>query len=124
MWHIHYEYILDWLDSLDRKTKASIYAAFELLEREGPNLGRPLVDTLENSHLNNLKELRPASSATSEIRILFVFDYERKAVMLLGGDKSNGKNNEWKWNRWYRKAIPKAEEIYKNHLAKRSNEDV
>ena len=88
MWNVTYTYIEDWLDSLDTDTVALIFAALELLEQQGPSLGRPLVDTLRNSTLSNLKELRPASTKTSEIRILFVFDPQRNAILLLGGDKS------------------------------------
>ncbi|WP_242670577.1 type II toxin-antitoxin system RelE/ParE family toxin [Bifidobacterium longum] len=36
-----------------------------------------------------MKELRPGSTGRSEVRILFVFDPERKAVLLVGGDKQN-----------------------------------
>ena len=93
-----------------------IFAALEHLQEEGPNLGRPLVDTLSNTEVKKLKELRPASPRNSEIRIIFAFDPKRSAIMLLGGDKAKGKNNKAKWTRWYKKAIPEAEEIYSNHL--------
>lgn len=53
-----------------------------------------------------MKELRPGSERRSEIRILFVLDPERKAIMLVGGDK------QCKWNKWYAKAIPEAERRY------------
>ena len=53
-----------------------------------------------------MKELRPGSSGSREIRILFVFDPKRKAIMLVGGDKQR------KWDKWYRKAIPEAERRY------------
>lgn len=51
-----------------------IEQAIDQLAAVGPTLGRPLVDTLEHSHLRNLKELRPGSRGRSEIRMLFVFD--------------------------------------------------
>lgn len=57
-------------------------------------LGRPLVDRITGSRIHNLKELRPGSSASSEIRILFVFDPERRAVLLVAGDKAGD------WRRW------------------------
>ena len=91
MWTIEYEYIMDWLDEQDRGTVASVFAALEVLQREGPNLGRPLVDSINGSKLKNMKELRPASPGDSEVRILFAFDPLRQAVMLLAGDKSKGK---------------------------------
>jgi hypothetical protein len=57
-----------------------------------------------------LKELRISSKGV--LRILFVFDPTRNAVLLLGGNKAEGHQ----WNRWYSNAIPFAEQIYKRHL--------
>jgi hypothetical protein len=51
----------------------------------------------------NMKELRPPSGGRSEVRILFVFDPWRSAVLLVAGDKSG------QWARWYRSAIPQAD---------------
>ncbi len=116
MWTIEYEYIMDWLDEQDRGTVASVFAALEVLQREGPNLGRPLVDSINGSKLKNMKELRPASPGDSEVRILFAFDPLRQAVMLLAGDKSKGKNSGSKWSGWYKSAIPRAEKVYERHL--------
>lgn len=123
MWEIEYEYIKSWLDTLSNEAVTMIFAALEHLQIEGPNLGRPLVDTLSSSQVKNLKELRPASPKDSEIRIIFAFDPKRKAIMLLGGDKSKGKNNKSKWNAWYKKAIPEAEEFYREHLKKIGESD-
>lgn len=116
MWSVEYEYIADWLDEQDDETVACIFAALELLQDQGPALGRPLVDRLEGSRVKNLKELRPASPGSSEVRILFAFDPLRQAVMLLGGDKSKGKSGKVKWSGWYDWAIPEAERVYKRHL--------
>ncbi|SNT45668.1 Phage derived protein Gp49-like [Streptosporangium subroseum] len=52
--------------------------AIDRLAEVGPTLGRPLVDTLEDDDLNNLKELRPGSRGRSEIRIIFIFDPTEK----------------------------------------------
>jgi len=116
MWNIEYRYIEDWLDKQDVQTVAHIFAALELLQKEGPSLGRPLVDLVHGSCIGNLKELRPASPGNAEIRILFTFDPQRSAVMLLAGDKAHGKSGRFKWNRWYKKAVPLAEHVYERHL--------
>lgn len=92
-------------------------AATDVLERQGPTLGRPLVDTITGSKLRNLKELRPASPGESEIRILFAFDPTRMAILLVGGDKASGESGKDRWSGWYKKAIPKAEKLYERHLA-------
>jgi hypothetical protein len=116
MWEIEYDYILSWLDEQDNDTVASIFGALERLQQDGSSLGRPLIDTLKGSQIKNLKELRPASPGSTEVRILFAFDPERKAIMLLGGDKPTGKSGRAKWSGWYRKAIPAAERLYRQHL--------
>lgn len=43
--------------------------------------------------------------------------------MLLGGDKSKGKNNRNKWSEWYKSNVPKAEKIYREHLVKIGEND-
>src|SRR5438445_5015466 len=68
--------------------------------RPGPTLGRPLVDRVKGSQLHNLKELRPGSSAQTEIRTLFVFDPKRQAVLLVAGVKAGV------WSQWYSDNIP------------------
>jgi hypothetical protein len=83
----------------------------------GPALGRPLVDSITASKIRNLKELRPPSSGTSRIRILFAFDPWRSAILLVAGNK------EGKWNRWYAEAIPRAELVYEVYLKERAEEE-
>jgi hypothetical protein len=56
----------------------------ELAER-GPELGRPLVDRLHSSKIHNLKEFRPRTPGTGEVRMLFVFDPARQAIILVAG---------------------------------------
>lgn len=85
-------------------------AALELLESWGPQLGRPLVDTLVGSRHRNMNELRPGSSGRSELRVLFAFDPERKAIMLVAGDKSGN------WKRWYKQNLPRADDLFDRHL--------
>jgi hypothetical protein len=48
---------------------------------DGPALGRPPADRISGSRLHNLKELRPGSSGASKVRILFIFDPARNAVL-------------------------------------------
>jgi hypothetical protein len=109
-----------WLSDLqaaDTKTADLVDDAIYALSRAGPTLGRPLVDTITGSKIRNLKELRPGSGGTSEIRILFVFDPWRSAILLVAGDKAG------KWNRWYAEAIPRAEQLYEIYLKERAEEE-
>lgn len=101
----------EWYEQLDPETKALVGAALDRLEERGPSLGRPLVDKIHGSQLHNLKELRPSSSGGSEVRVLFIFDPDRNAVLLVAGDKSG------KWIEWYEENIPVAEGRYKKWLA-------
>jgi hypothetical protein len=105
--------VRDWLHALragDPVTRRLVAQAIDQLLDEGPQLGRPLVDRVTGSRLHNLKELRPGSSGRSEVRILFIFDPVRNAVLLVAGDKSG------RWTQWYRDAIPAAEALYEQYM--------
>lgn len=78
-------------------------------ESEGPTLGRPLVDTVVGSRHPNMKELRPGSTGRTEVRVLFAFDIERRAILLVGGDKSRD------WWGWYPANIPIADDRFDEH---------
>ena len=98
------------------RDRRQIYADLLVLEKEGPSLGRPLVDRVKGSKLHHLKELRVTSCGPSVIRILFAFDTKRQAVLLLAGDKSQAESSKAKWNGWYAISIPRAEQIYRRHV--------
>lgn len=79
-----------WLDDLareDPQSHSQVVIAIDYLADIGPTLGCPMVDRVKGSTLQNLKELRPGSSGRSELRILFIFDPRRAAVLLAAGDK-------------------------------------
>jgi hypothetical protein len=76
----------DWYMALDDLSADLVRDAVELLAERGPTLGRPMADRITGSSLHNLKELRPGSVGRTEIRILYVFDLERRAVFLVAGD--------------------------------------
>lgn len=98
---------VDWFDSLSSDDQDTVGIAVEVLEEEGPSLGRPFVDTVKSSRHRNMKELRPQASS---IRVLFAFDPRRTAILLLGGDKQG------QWQTFYREAIPQADALYDEHL--------
>jgi hypothetical protein len=110
------ETFLDALYETDRDSHRLVNQAILVLERNGPAEGRPLVDTVTASQIPNMKELRPPSSGRTEIRILLVFDPWRSAILLVAGDKSG------QWTRWYRQAIPEAEQLYATYLKERQKE--
>lgn len=43
-----------------------------------------MVDVIHGGSIKNLKQLRPGTSGSSEVRILFAFDPDREAILLLG----------------------------------------
>ncbi|MDD9376504.1 type II toxin-antitoxin system RelE/ParE family toxin [Streptomyces sp. ZAF1911] len=111
--------VREWLHDLrkrDKKTMLMVSAAITALRDYGPGLGRPLADTLTQSvkekrqGVPKIKELRPHSGSSSAPRILFIFDPQRQAVLLVAGDKAGN------WAHWYREAIPLAHERYERHL--------
>jgi len=94
--------------------KALIRSKVHLLGEYGPNLGRPHADTLRGSkRLANLKELR-VKAETHEFRIAYIFDPERKGLLLTGGDKK-GKRQK----KFYHDLIIEAEQIYAVYLDKK-----
>ncbi|MDO3402670.1 type II toxin-antitoxin system RelE/ParE family toxin [Mycolicibacterium neoaurum] len=97
-----------WFFSLDRDAMAAVTGAIDLLELEGPTLGRPIVDKVNGSKFHGMKELRPAGTS---IRVLFIFDPARHAILLLGGDKAGN------WKRWYDRNIPVADARFESWLA-------
>ena len=64
-----------------------------------------------------MKELRPPSTGTTEIRLLFAFDPAREAIFLVAGDRAGN------WDGWYRKAIPLADERFTQHLIELETEE-
>src|SRR3984893_1190598 len=110
------EAFLDDLYDSDPVSHQLVNQAILVLERNGPAEGRPLVDTITASRIANMKELRPPSAGQTEVRILFVFDPWRSAILLVADDKSG------QWDKWYRSAIPRAEQLYEDYLAERRKE--
>ncbi len=97
-----------WFETLDEAEQDEISAGLVLLSTYGPQLGRPRVDSVRGSQYSNMKELR-LQIAGSPWRILFAFDPERAAILLVGGNKSGAK-------RWYETNVPIADARFQRHL--------
>jgi hypothetical protein len=100
------------LDALPEDVRTEILALARLLQQFGPQLGRPRVDTLNDSRHGNMKELR-FSAADGEWRVAFAFDTRRKAILLVAGDKSGVSKK-----RFYRELIRKADDRFDDHVAR------
>ena len=119
VWEVEYTDEFEaWWETLSAGEQAAVAVRVELLEQQGPKLRRPVVGKIESSAFNpQMKELRVEEGAAS-IRVLFMFDPRRTAILLTGGDKAGA------WQRWYRTAIPEADRLYRKHLEQLQQEGV
>jgi hypothetical protein len=109
LWNVEFtDQFEEWWETLSGDEQRALTAAVQLLERDGPALGRPLADTIKGSRHRNMKELRPPATA---LRVLFAFDPRRTAILLIGGNKQH------RWREWYAEFIPVADSLYDEHLA-------
>jgi hypothetical protein len=104
-----------WLDELHEDVRTEVLAHVALLRERGPLLGRPYADTLEGSAFANMKELR-IQFRGPPWRVLFAFDPNRAAALLVGGNKRGDK-------RWYKKQLPVADERFDRHLKRLEEEE-
>ncbi len=95
---------------LPHPVRLELLATTGLLELLGPMLGRPHADTLGGSRYANMKELRFAADG-GVWRVAFAFDPERKAIILVAGDKAGIAQK-----RFYKKLISKADARFADHL--------
>jgi hypothetical protein len=98
----------EWFFAEDIEVQTSIAMVLDILEEQGAALGRPYVDTIKGSAFTNIKELRVQHDG-NPYRILFAFDPQRQAVLLIGGNKRGDK-------RWYEKNIPIADRRFAEYL--------
>jgi hypothetical protein len=102
-WEVdHSPEMRSWMKSLSPRDRARIIAPIEALREQGPGLSGSLSKHIRTSRHPNMKELR---STGGHLRVLYAFGRDRRAILLLGGDKTNN------WDRWYRINVPKADRI-------------
>ena len=77
----------------------------------GPRLRRPVIGEIQSSRHKNMKEMR-VDVGDAKLRVLFIFDPRREAVLLLGGDKAERSA----WSSWYGSAVPRADDLYEEYL--------
>lgn len=99
-------------NGLSEDVQDEVLAHARLLEAFGPTLGRPRVDTLKESRHANMKELR-FDAADGVWRVAFAFDPQRRAILLVCGDKSGSSES-----RFYRQLIRKADDRFDDHLSR------
>jgi hypothetical protein len=97
-------------EALPEEVQDELLALADSLEKFGPQLGRPKVDTLKGSKYSNMKELR-FEAADGVWRVAFAFDPRRNAILLVAGDKSGVGQR-----RFYKQLIKKADARFESHL--------
>ena len=98
----------EWWESLDPDEQHSVALSVAAIIDEGPNLGRPQVDTVNGSRHSNMKELRTQHHGRP-YRTFFAFDPRRSAILLIGGDKTGD-------DRFYDRMIPIADDLFDDYL--------
>lgn len=97
-----------WYGSLDEQDSDAVHQKVDLLEVRGVTLGFPQSSAIQGSAIA-LRELR-VQSGGKPLRVFYVFDPKRQAVLLVGGDKTGDDS-------FYGHMIPKAEKLYEEYLA-------
>ncbi|GAA3704386.1 type II toxin-antitoxin system RelE/ParE family toxin [Oceanisphaera sediminis] len=111
MWNVETTDLFDeWLDAQDNATQEKVLAGMLALQKGGPSIGRPLVDSVYGSAHSNMKELRIQHQG-DPLRAFFAFDPNRTAMVLCAGNKVGDEK------RFYKRMIPIADEAYAKHLA-------
>jgi hypothetical protein len=108
-WEIEYTNEFgDWWFNLTEEEQESVAASVQLLEERGAMLGFPHSSGINGSKHGHMRELR-TQHAGRPFRTLYAFDPTRRAILLIGGDKTGD-------NRWYDIHIPLADLLYDEHL--------
>ena len=108
-WDVEYtDEFGQWWDTLTEAEQESVDVSVRLLEAMGPRLPFPHSSGVKASRHGHMRELR-IQHAGRPYRILYAFDPERAAILLIGGDKTGHK-------RWYEVHVPLADRLYDEHL--------
>ncbi|MEA5534733.1 type II toxin-antitoxin system RelE/ParE family toxin [Crocosphaera sp. XPORK-15E] len=97
-----------WWDALSEKEQNNIVVVVNLLSDKGSNLPFPYSSGIVGSKHSQMRELR-VQSGGKPLRIFYVFDPRRTAILLIGGDKTGD-------DRFYQKYIPIADRLYDIYL--------
>jgi hypothetical protein len=98
----------EWWRGLPGDAREAIGHDLDLLSSRGPMLGRPFADTVHGSRFTNMKELRTMHLGR-QYRSFFAFDPHRRAIVLVGGDKTGDA-------RFYERMIARADALFVAHL--------
>lgn len=107
---------LRWYESLSITEQNELAASIGLLEGKGPQLPFPYSSGVASSRHAHMRELRTQAGGRP-LRTLYAFDPRRVAILLIAGDKTGD-------DRWYASYVPKADDLYDEHLEILEEEDL
>lgn len=96
----------DWYRALKDADARAVTRAVDRLEMMGTTLPFPYSSVLVGSRYP-LRELR-VQSGGKPLRVIYIFDPRRNALLLLGGDKTGDR-------RFYERLIPAAERLWETY---------
>lgn len=97
-----------WISGLAGDELKVVTRTVQILAHFGPQLAYPYSSGVIGSRHKHMRELR-IQHAGRPYRVLYAFDPRRKAILLLGGDKTGD-------DRWYLRMVPMADRLYDLHL--------
>lgn len=97
----------DWYQALSEADSDAVFHVVSLLETEGTRLGYPYSSALLGSQYA-FRELRIQSKGRP-LRVFYIFDPKRQAVLLLGGNKDGN-------DRFYEIFLRRAEQIWEIYI--------
>ena len=109
----------EWLagfEELAADEQEELAASIGLLETKGPHLPFPYSSGVTASRHSHMRELRTQVHGRP-FRTLYAFDPRRVAILLIAGDKTGD-------DRWYDVFVPKADDLYDEHLKILAEEDL
>jgi len=98
-----------WYGALDEDDTKAVIRMVDLLAARGVSLPFPYSSEIKGSRYA-LRELR-VQSGGKPLRILYAFDPQRQAVLLLGADKKGLNDKEF-----YATYVPQAESLWEEYL--------
>jgi hypothetical protein len=97
----------EWFGELTQHQRKAVRRIVAMLEMMGVTLPFPYSSAIEGTDYP-IRELRIKAKG-DQIRVLYAFDPIRRAVLLVGGDKTGD-------DRFYDRLIPIAERLWEQHL--------
>jgi hypothetical protein len=94
----------EWWAGLSAEEQEDVRAYVKRLQEHGPHLRFPYSSSVVQSSYDHMRELRVQHHGRP-YRVLYAFDPQRIAVLLIGGDKTGD-------DRWYDVFVPVADHLY------------